>query len=113
VITQFTDKLAVHPISENIHLPYLTKFCIRLAKGVYARNLALTRLIHGPLCYGESLCQNHFEECIRLNAKDLEINGIRGPVRVIQVAKAYYDALRSFILGKKENEDMKQQIPQK
>ena len=97
VITQFIEQLNVPPVSEQDHVPYLTSVSLQVDNGIYARNLLLTRLVHGPLCYGESLCQDHAEECILLNEKNLEINGIQGPKRVEQVAQAYYMAVKAFI----------------
>jgi len=98
VIQQLCEKLDVLPVNPPQHpISYLKLNSLYIKKGIYARNLALTRHVHGPLCYGESLCQDHEEECIRLNAKDLEVNGIRGPKRVEQVARAYYEALQSYI----------------
>ena len=38
---------------------------IYASEGVFCRNLALTRLIHSPVCYGETLFQDNFEESKR------------------------------------------------
>jgi len=97
VINQMTEKLNVPPANLHDPIPYLTSVSLQVGKGVYARNLFLTRMIHGPLCYGESLCQDEQEECVRLNEKNLEIHHIRGPKRVEQVARAYYEAVKAFV----------------
>lgn len=64
--------------------------------GVYARNLSLTRLIKGPLVYGESLNQDFIAEAKRLNQRDLTVNGILTSSRVQEVADAYVQAVLSF-----------------
>lgn len=97
IIHQFTKQLDVPHVQSQDPVPYLTSVSMQLDDGIYARNLFLTRMVHGPLCYGESLCQDHHEECIRLNNKDFEVNDILGPKRVEQVAKAYYRAVKDFI----------------
>ena len=65
-------------------------------KGVYSRNLALTRLIHGPLIYGETLYQDELQECLRLNKKDLQVEGVLVPSRLNQVAEAYYQGINNY-----------------
>jgi N-acetylmuramoyl-L-alanine amidase len=97
VIRQLTEQLNVPPVQPQDPVPYLTSVSMQLGNGIYARNLFLTRMVHGPLCYGESLCQDHREECIRLNGREIEVNQIRGPKRVEQVAKAYFMAVKEFI----------------
>lgn len=97
VMHQFTEKTHIPPVDPKDPVPYLKSVSLQLGNGIYARNLFLTRTIHGPLCYGESLCQDDREECIRLNENDLVINHIRGPKRVEQVARAYYEAVKHFI----------------
>lgn len=97
VINQFTEKTEVPPVHPNDPVPYLKSVSLQLGKGIYARNLFLTRTVHGPLCYGESLCQDDRKECIRLNERNLDMNQIQGPKRVEQVARAYYEAVKIFI----------------
>ncbi|MCB0839878.1 MAG: N-acetylmuramoyl-L-alanine amidase, partial [Bacteroidetes bacterium] len=60
--------------------------------GVYARNLTLSRLIKGPLCYGESLCQDNIIECQALNQSDANIGNFMVSSRVKTVAEAYVQA---------------------
>lgn len=61
--------------------------------GVYCRNLCLTRLIEGPVCYGETLIQNHKEELLRLSQMDHEVQGMACPKRVVEVAEAYFETI--------------------
>jgi len=64
--------------------------------GIYCRNLALTRLIHGPLCYGETLIQNNLDEAKRLAQKDFDFNGTKLPPRIIEVARAYFQGICEY-----------------
>ncbi|MFK7921430.1 MAG: hypothetical protein AB8H47_05710 [Bacteroidia bacterium] len=88
----------VHVVSPAYPLSYLNRACILTEKpGVYARNLTLTRLIAGPVCYGESLNQDHLEESLALNRRDLQIEGIQTSSRLKSVANAYVKAVLSFV----------------
>ncbi|WP_026998701.1 N-acetylmuramoyl-L-alanine amidase [Eisenibacter elegans] len=80
-------------------LPLQIRFKNTLGTGVpglYARNLSLTRLVYGPLCYGESLYQDNYEEAIALNQKDVRIAGVQTSKRVVQVAEAYFEAIVQY-----------------
>jgi len=66
-----------------------TGFC---RKGVYARNFRMTRLVRGTLCLGEPLQQNNI-----LEARELAVISEGGvPGRVRTVARAYYEAIRTY-----------------
>lgn len=97
VARQFQKHLGVPIMPEGMEAGYIDRFCIPVARGVYARNLALTQLVHGVLCYGETLCQNHLEECARLGANDLSVEGIVGPRRSREAAKAYYEGILEYL----------------
>jgi N-acetylmuramoyl-L-alanine amidase len=100
VVEQFEKKLHVPPVKQSQQLTYLQNACIPIGgPGVFARNLTLTRLVYGPLCYGESLCQDHIIEAQALNKKDAEVAGIPASSRVIEVADAYYEGVMRY-LGK-------------
>jgi N-acetylmuramoyl-L-alanine amidase len=73
---------------------YLIEGCLTTGKdGVYCRNLQLTRYIHSPLVYGETLCQDNINEALLLNKeKDKTKNE-----RVKQVAEAYYLGIIDYI----------------
>ncbi|QVL57574.1 MAG: N-acetylmuramoyl-L-alanine amidase [Simkaniaceae bacterium] len=66
------------------------------ADGVFCRNLCLTRLIKGPLCYGETLIQNNLEEALELSQNKAMVEGTPCPERVIDVAEAYFEATVSL-----------------
>jgi len=73
---------------------YLQTVCIPThQKGVYCRNLLLTRHIISPLVYGESMCQDNEKECKALSEKNFEYNGYKVPKRVYEVADAYYNSI--------------------
>jgi N-acetylmuramoyl-L-alanine amidase len=76
---------------------YLTEGCLPTEEpGVYCRNLQLTRYIHSPLVYGETLCQDNLQEAILLSReKDKTKNE-----RVQQVAEAYYMGIMNYISSK-------------
>jgi N-acetylmuramoyl-L-alanine amidase len=78
---------------------YLSEGCLTAAPGVYCRNLQLTRYIHGPLVYGETLYQDNVNECILLNK---ETDKTKNP-RVQQVAEAYFQGIMSYVLASGPN----------
>ncbi len=61
-------------------------------KGVYARNFRMTRLVRGTLCLGEPLQQNNLREARELAV----ISEGKVPRRVKTVARAYYEAIRTY-----------------
>jgi N-acetylmuramoyl-L-alanine amidase len=98
-VQSFQKHLGVPTVSAIEEIPnknYLEKNCILLSPGVYARNLTLTRLIHSPLCYGETLCQDNYEECQRLVLQDIVIDGIKTSSRIEQVAQSYFHTILNY-----------------
>jgi N-acetylmuramoyl-L-alanine amidase len=96
LITCFTSKLNV-PAADSTTADYLSKYCIAESKGVYARNLTLTRLIKGVIIYGETLYQDNAVECMELSKTNTEVYGIKTSARVKQVADAYYEGIISYL----------------
>src|SRR6185437_12687770 len=96
IAAQFSKHLQVPLISDREPVSYTHTVSIKLEEGIYARNLALTRLVHSPLCYGESLVQNNEKEVIRLATHDTEIGGIPCSKRIKQVARAYFEGIRAY-----------------
>lgn len=95
VAAQFTEKLEV-PLASIADATYLSTSCRKTRRqGVYARNLSMTRLIHGPLVYGETLYQDNINEGRRLN--DMTVTDMQSKQttskRVMQVADAYYEGI--------------------
>jgi N-acetylmuramoyl-L-alanine amidase len=85
--------------AETKDATYLHKGCLYAGKpGVYCRNLQLTRNIHGPVIYGETLYQDNMSECILLNQEPDKLKN----VRVQQAADAYYKGIKEYIENWKE-----------
>lgn len=79
---------------------YLREGCLSTEKmGVYCRNLQLTRYIHGPLVYGETLYQDNINECKALNKESDKTKN----ERIKEVAKAYYQGIYDYITTKNIN----------
>jgi N-acetylmuramoyl-L-alanine amidase len=79
---------------------YLREGCLTTEKkGVYCRNLQLTRYIHGPLVYGETLYQDNINECKALNKESDKMKN----ERIKEVAKAYYQGIYDYITTKNIN----------
>lgn len=102
VLKKFHEHLQVPTVTSSDGARYLETASIEVEKGVYARNLALTRLVHGPLCYGESLVQNNLEEALRLSHLDTEIQGHPCSSRLKEVAVAYFEAIKEFFMQQDE-----------
>lgn len=73
---------------------YIGQSCLSTgSKGVYCRNLQLTRYVHSPLVYGETLYQDNIKESQLLNKeKDKTKNE-----RIQQVANAYYEGILDYV----------------
>jgi len=97
ILEQFNEKLKIPMVSNSDGARYLDSVCLKVAEGIYARNLALTRLIHGPVCYGETLIQNNIDECLNLSRTDFVIHGRPCSSRVKQVAEAYYEGIKNYL----------------
>ena len=69
-------------------------------KGVYARNLLLSRAVKGIVCYGESLLQDSEQELKRLNEKKLQVGEIWVSPRLQEIAEAYFWGIMDFWTGK-------------
>ena len=94
VLTCFQKQLNV-PAAKINDANYLYEGCISATSdGVYCRNLQLTRYIHSPLIYGETLYQDNITECKWLTQ---EFDKTKN-VRLQQIAKAYYDGILNYCL---------------
>ena len=96
LIKEFSERLKVAPAGKNDAL-YLNANCITLpTKGIFCRNLELTRYVHGALIYGVSLYQDNSTEFNLLCSHDLRINGVMTCIRVKQVADSYLEAVLAY-----------------
>lgn len=101
LVSNFNTKLNV-PVAKPSDAIYLKEESIQTpTPGVYSRNLALTRLVHGPLAYGESLYQDNFSECKDLCNCTIDVKGVKTSERVKKVAECYVQAVFEFV-GKKQ-----------
>ncbi len=97
VVAALQRRTAVPPLDCKMGQSYLERGSMRTGvPGVWARNLALNRLIRGPSCYAESLFQDNEKECMALNRRDLEVAGIVTSSRILDVAQAYFEAILEF-----------------
>lgn len=96
IASQFVNKLNVPLISSNEKTTYIDKACLIQQEGIYSRNLVLTRLVHGPLCYGETLVQNNEDEIYRLAAQDIQIAGHPCSKRIEEVSQAYFGGIKNY-----------------
>lgn len=97
ILSKFTENLCVPVVAAADGARYLDNACLKIEEGIYARNLALTRLIHGPVCYGETLIQNNIDECVNLSRSDFVISGVTCSSRIKQVAEAYFEGIKDYI----------------
>lgn len=107
VLEKFGEHLLIPPVSKHDGANYLNRVGLKIGEGIYARNLALTRLIHGPVCYGETLIQNNIDECVKLSRRDFVINGQFCSSRIKQVAEAYYEGIKQYFLSPSFSEEVK------
>lgn len=101
IVEEFVRYLNVPLISQRDKVSYIEKACLFQAPGVYSRNLALTRLIHSPLCYGETLIQNNQDEAYKLAFFDgCELESPCSH-RIQQVAQAYFEGIKKYFHAQK------------
>lgn len=96
----FEKHLEIPVIPYDTSLRYLRAASLPTDKGgVFARNLSLTRLIQGPMCFGEALYQDNVDECRRLNRKEMLLPGMktRLPARLKDVVNAYVEGVLEYI----------------
>jgi N-acetylmuramoyl-L-alanine amidase len=92
-LKKHTNVDIIHDYSD---ISYLNDYCLPTnQRGVFSRNLALTRQIKGPLCYIEALYQDNFEESLLLNKK--ETNNY-SPRRVKHVAIGALEGIIEYLL---------------
>ena len=96
IVQEFVRHLGVPLITQSDTASYIEKACLFQEPGVYCRNLALTRLIHSPVCYGETLVQNNEEEVYRLASRDAFIMETACSSRIQEVAQAYFEGIKQY-----------------
>lgn len=93
VIKSFETELNV-PTATARDAKYLIEGCLPTeANGVYCRNLQLTRYIHSPVIYGETLYQDNINECKLLYQETDKTKN----KRIQQVADGYFKGILNFV----------------
>lgn len=96
LVNELNKQLQV-PVAKSNDATYLEEHCMATSSsGVYCRNLALCRLVKGPLMYGECLYQDHETECYDLLKNNEAKFGIQTNKRVVQSAQAFYNAILQY-----------------
>jgi N-acetylmuramoyl-L-alanine amidase len=96
ITAQFVKQLDVPLIFENEKTSYIDTACLIQKRGIYCRNLVLTRLVHSPMCYGETLVQNNQNEVYKLSECNTSIAGIPCCKRNKEVARAYFEGIKDY-----------------
>ncbi|MBI3502781.1 MAG: N-acetylmuramoyl-L-alanine amidase [Bacteroidetes bacterium] len=92
IVESLVEKTKVPAAMDSCAI-YLKGNCLNTdVPGVFCRNLALTRMVRGTLCYGESLCQDNSNESKALNQKDSK--------RIEEVAEAYFEGIMNYVKSK-------------
>ncbi|NMM48825.1 N-acetylmuramoyl-L-alanine amidase [Marinigracilibium pacificum] len=66
-------------------------------KGVYHRNLYLTRAVKGSIVYGESLYQDNIDEILSLTKSGLTYKQLLKNERLQEVARSYFQAIENYL----------------
>lgn len=97
VVSALSTRLKI-PCAARGNADYLMDRCLPTGRpGVFVRNLALTRLVHGPLVYGETLYQDNEAEAIRLMDRSAKVRNLAAPRRVREAAEAYYAGILAYL----------------
>lgn len=109
IMAKHNNNLGVPPLPSDNHIAVDEKTSIYTGiEGVYARNLALTRLIQSPLVYVESLLQDNKEELLKLSKKDFTLGNITTSQRIADVA--YHGFLEGIEDWLKVNRDRSKEL---
>jgi hypothetical protein len=99
IAREFETKLRVPCLlpGDNPELWYLKKYSVFTGvPGIYSRNLFMTRVIEGPVCYAECLLQNNVDEIRRLSKHDLVVGRLKVSRRVQDVAECFYAGVLKY-----------------
>ncbi len=100
---QFAARLNVK-LANATDATYLAASCRKTGrKGIYSRNLSMTRLVHGPIVFGETLYQDNGVEALALSQMNItdRISGQLTSKRVMQVADAYFQGVTEWFNSNK------------
>jgi hypothetical protein len=103
VMSQFTEHLSVKPIDDANQPENIRAFTIPTSQnGVYCRNLAMTRITLGTICFSQSLFMNNVEESRKLNMRDFSYVCGKTSSRINEVAKSYYEGMLQYFNARRE-----------
>jgi len=87
IMHSIVENLQVPPISEDSEMGYISRASVYTGvPGVFSRNLALTRMVHAPICYTEPLCQDN----------EIEYKRLADGSRTKEVAEAYFKGIMQY-----------------
>lgn len=99
-VQQFHKKLGI-PIATQQDADYLRDKSVYTGQsGVFSRNLLLCRQVNAVLVYGEALYQDNMQEAAALMQWNKESGGVQTSARLMQVAEAYVEGLKEFLLNR-------------
>jgi hypothetical protein len=102
ILKAHEDILKVPTLKRENDLSYIPKVCVETEyEGVYARNLALLRIVRGPIAYIESLIQDNKEEILLLSKNDYKSEGIVTSERLHKVIQSYVLGVNDFLAENK------------
>lgn len=96
------DSLGIPPVS-NENTIIEDRYCVPTTyQGVYARNLAMTRTVKGPVVYFQPLLQDNLAEAKLLSKKDYVFKysddlSIKAPKRCEEVAEAIFQGIVQWV----------------
>ena len=97
VVKQFNTRLGI-PIARGEDAKYLRENSLATpSPGVFSRNLLLCRQVNSVLVYGEALYQDNAQEAAELMKLDFNYHGIQTNQRLLQVAEAYFEGIRTYL----------------
>ena len=90
--------LQVAPLIDDQQIEYLSLYSLKSSYyGVYSRNLSLTRKIKSPLCYGESVYQDHWDSCSSLAKQDINFEGYLINQTIYKIASGYFRGIKEYL----------------
>ena len=97
ILQELEKRTSVAPVGREFERRYPFTNCVFTGKkGVYARNLAMTRFTKAPICFIELLCQDNLQEARLLADTSVSIGPITSSPRVQAMADALYHGISRY-----------------
>ncbi len=98
VMKEHPKTVKVPLIKNKNNVRYLNKNSVYAdAPGVYCRNLALTRMVMGPICFTESFLQDNANEAVLLSQKNYKEAGVKTSSRIKLVVDALETGIKEYV----------------